>query len=89
MLRIIYLPIKISEIKYLEWEKGTDNRLKNVPANQKITDVLIMKNGHRCNENLVRMTKINFVCGTVDEILYVNEVSTCVYQFDFSSPAAC
>lgn len=52
-------------------------------------NLLAMGNGDMCPGDNPRKTKIKFVCGTVDQILYVNEVDTCVYQFDFSSPAAC
>jgi len=73
------LKIKLDPSKFedITWE----------PADRFST--LVMHGGDMCPGDNPRKTKIKFVCGTVDQILYVNEVDTCVYQFDFSSPAAC
>ena len=48
-----------------------------------------MSNGDNCFAELDRKVKVVFQCGTVDEILYVAEDETCVYKFEFSTPAAC
>ena len=42
-----------------------------------------------CPDNVGRSTEVHFNCGVADEIEYVQEPSTCIYRFDFSSPAAC
>jgi len=80
---------------YVSWEKSTDSRINkeaNFRDNNEISneiDVLVLSNGDICFDKLKRKAKVRFLCGTVDQILYVNEEQTCVYQFDFSTPAAC
>jgi len=55
------------------------------------TPKLLMPNGSGsgCPNNLGRQTEVHFKCGVADEITYVQEPSTCVYRFDFTTPAAC
>lgn len=48
-----------------------------------------MGEGDNCFAEVKRKIKIAFQCGTVDEILYVAEDETCVYNFEFSTPAVC
>ena len=37
----------------------------------------------------LRSAKVILQCGTVEKILTVEEPSTCVYMFTFSTPLAC
>jgi len=52
---------------------------------------LLMPNGRAagCPDGQSRLTEVHFTCGVADEISYVQEPSTCIYRFDFTSPAAC
>lgn len=52
---------------------------------------LLMPNGlgSGCPNNRGRQTEVHFKCGVADEITYVQEPSTCIYRFDFTTPAAC
>ena len=70
---------------HLSWETGKDTRNKIDP---RIIDVMVMTNGDQCGDKS-RTTKVHFICGTVDQIIYVNEEQTCVYKFEFTTPAAC
>lgn len=70
---LITVKLNPSQLK-LEWDDST---------------TLSMAGGDMCPGDNPRTTKIKFQCGTVDQILYVDEVQTCTYQFDFSTPAAC
>jgi len=45
--------------------------------------------GAGCPEKTNRAAEVHFSCGVADEINYVQEPSTCIYRFDFTSPAAC
>ena len=45
--------------------------------------------GSGCPNNQQRRAEVHFVCGVADEITYVQEPSTCIYRFDFTTPAAC
>jgi len=45
--------------------------------------------GSGCPNNQGRRAEVHFVCGVADEITYVQEPSTCIYRFDFTTPAAC
>ena len=45
--------------------------------------------GGGCPDNKSRITEVHFTCGVADEISYVQEPSTCIYRFDFTTPAAC
>jgi len=77
--------IPVNFLNNLSWDEGLDTR--NSRQDKKI-DVLVMSNGDECLGK-GRQSRIHFICGTVDEVVYVNEEQTCVYRFDFTTPAAC
>lgn len=70
---------------HLSWDQGLDTR--NSRQDKKI-DILVMSQGDECLGK-GRETRVHLICGTVDEVVYVNEEQTCVYRFDFTTPAAC
>jgi len=66
-------------------------KMGTLDLSDKLKPKLIMPggSGSGCPSNQQRRAEVWFTCGEVDEITYVQEPSTCVYRFDFTTPAAC
>ncbi|CAG7818739.1 unnamed protein product [Allacma fusca] len=58
------------------------------PENDKYTSMLY-DGGQACWNGPARSVKVNVQCGTENKILSVSEPSRCVYEMEFSTPAAC
>jgi len=62
---------------------------KELAMNEDGTYQMLFENGQNCWNVGPRKASVKIICGAVNQLSDATEVSTCVYNFDLISPAAC